>query len=117
MPTLLITLVIFYSKFVKTFWNFLIGGRTSDEIVSWLKKKTGPAAKTLSSVDEVKTFVDGLQVAVVGFFKDTTSPAAKAFLSAADEVDSVQFAITSDDAVFKDNNVDGEAVVLFKKVI
>ena len=45
------------------------GGRTADEIVSWLLKKTGPAAKTLESSDEIKSFTEEPEVAVVGFFK------------------------------------------------
>lgn len=45
------------------------GGRSADEIVSWVLKKTGPAAKDLQSVDDAKAFVDGHNVAIVGFFK------------------------------------------------
>jgi hypothetical protein len=45
------------------------GGRTADEIVSWVLKKTGPVAKDLTSVDDAKGFVDASNVAVVGFFK------------------------------------------------
>jgi protein disulfide-isomerase A1 len=48
---------------------YFIGGRTADEIVNWLNKKTGPAAKTLETTEELKTFTEEPQVAVVGFFK------------------------------------------------
>lgn len=44
------------------------GGRTADEIVNWLVKKTGPAAATLTSAEELKTLVDGNEVTVIGFF-------------------------------------------------
>jgi protein disulfide-isomerase A1 len=52
------------------FWNDIIaGGRTADEIVSWLLKKTGPVAKDLTSVDDARGFIDASNVAVIGFFK------------------------------------------------
>lgn len=47
----------------------IAGGRTADEIVSWLLKKTGPVAAVLTSVDDAKGFIDASTVAVVGFFK------------------------------------------------
>lgn len=45
------------------------GGRKAEDIVSWLKKKTGPPAKDLQSVDDAKKFVEANNVAIVGFFK------------------------------------------------
>jgi protein disulfide-isomerase A1 len=49
-------------------------------------------------------------------FQDTTSPAAKNFLAAANAIDNYPFGITSADSVFSEYSVDGEAVILFKKV-
>ncbi|KAJ4427926.1 hypothetical protein ANN_23936 [Periplaneta americana] len=91
------------------------GGRTADEIVSWLLKKTGPVAKDLTSVDDAKAFIDASNVVILGFFKDTSSEAAKNFLGAANAIDDYPFGITSTDDVFSEYNVDGEKVLLFKK--
>jgi protein disulfide-isomerase A1 len=49
-------------------------------------------------------------------FQDTSSAAAKNFLAAANVIDDYPFGITSEDSVFSEYNVDGDAVVLFKKV-
>lgn len=46
-----------------------VAGREADDIVSWLKKRTGPAATTLTDVAAAETLVDSNEVAVIGFFK------------------------------------------------
>jgi len=91
------------------------GGRTSDTIISWLEKKTGPPAKAIDSVDAAKAFAEENEVAVIGFFKDAETDAAKAFLAAAGTMDDYPFGITGDDAVFAEYSVEGEGVVLLKK--
>lgn len=53
----------------------------------------------------------------VFFLQDQTSEGAKAFLASAAAVDDHPFGITSDDSVFSEYKVEGEKVVLFKKVI
>lgn len=92
------------------------GGRTADTIVTWLEKKTGPPAKTLASVEEAKAFIADSEIAVVGFFKDVESKAAKEFLNVAGGMDDYPFGLVSDSAVFAEYAVEGEAAVsLFKK--
>jgi len=90
------------------------GGRTADTIVSWLEKKTGPPAKTLASVEAAKAYAEGKSVAIIGFFKDETTDAAKGYLAAAGMMDDFEFAITGDDAVFAEYGVEGETVLLLK---
>ncbi|KAK2179796.1 hypothetical protein NP493_471g01061 [Ridgeia piscesae] len=92
------------------------GGRTADEIVNWLKKKTGPPAITLETVDAAKAMIEKTDVAVVGFFKDLESDAAKAFIEVASGIDDVPFGVTSNKDLFKEYDVEkDDAVVLFKK--
>ena len=55
------------------------GGRTADTIITWVEKKTGPPAVTLDSVDAAKKFIEDNEIAVIGFFADMESEAAKAF--------------------------------------
>lgn len=91
------------------------GGRTSGEIINWLKKKSGPPAKTISSVDEVNKLKADNDVAVIGLFKDPSSADAKAFLEVAASIDDFPFVITSDDAIYKELELSKDGIVLFKK--
>jgi len=91
------------------------GGRTSETIVSWLEKKTGPPALTCADVDAAKKFIDDNKVAVMGFFKDVESDAAKAFLEVAASLDDYKFGISSAEDVLKEYADAAEAsIVLFK---
>jgi protein disulfide-isomerase A1 len=91
------------------------GGRDAAAIVSWLKKKSGPAAVTIDSVADLTKFKDGAEVVVVGVFADVSSADAKAFMTVAGSMDDTQFAVVTDEAVRADVGIDGNGVVLFKK--
>uniref|UniRef100_A0AAQ5YZ86 Protein disulfide-isomerase n=1 Tax=Amphiprion ocellaris TaxID=80972 RepID=A0AAQ5YZ86_AMPOC len=90
-------------------------GRQADDIVSWLKKRTGPAVATLNEVTEAESLIADNEVAVIGFFKDANSEGAKAYEKAAEAIDDIPFAMTSNDAVYSKFEVSKDSVVLFKK--
>merc|ERR1711912_17814 len=90
------------------------GGRTADTIVNWVEKKTGPPAKALANAEEVKAFIEGKTVAVVGCFKDESTDAAKAYLAAASNLDDLPFGITGDEAACAEYDVSGEGVFVAK---
>lgn len=90
------------------------GGRTADQLIKWLQKKTGPAATTLTSVDEAKKFTEAAAVTVVGFFADPESAEAKAYLDAAMELDEYAFGLVTDKDVWAGLEVTQDSVVLFK---
>ncbi|XP_065172570.1 protein disulfide-isomerase [Atheta coriaria] len=91
------------------------GGRQAADIVNWLKKKTGPPAQELKTVEEAKAFIDKDKVVIIGFFKDQTSDNAKVFLDAAASIDDQPFAITSDEAVFAEYGAECGNIMLFKQ--
>lgn len=90
------------------------GGRTADEIISWLTKKTGPPATELNTVEETETLLKENPVVVVGFFKDRESEQAKAFLAAAGAIDDYPFGITSSEEVYAKYEAKCGSIVLFK---
>ena len=45
------------------------GGRNQEDIVSWLKKKTGPAADELKTVEDLNKLTKASEVVVIGAFQ------------------------------------------------
>jgi protein disulfide-isomerase A1 len=89
------------------------GGRDAAGIISWLKKKTGPPAKDISSVEAMNEIKEANEVVVIGYFEDQSSDEAKVFLEVADKMDDTPFGISSDKAVSKE--MGGKKIVLYKK--
>lgn len=69
----------------------------------------------MDSAEAVTKFLTK-EVAVIGFFADKESDAAKAYIAAADGIDDVEFGIVSDSAIAAEHKVEGDKIVLFKKV-
>lgn len=90
------------------------GGRNAEDIVNWLKKKTGPPARELESNDDVAAFIKDNNVAVIGFFKDRESPKAKAYLSVAGGLDETSFGIVGTESIFSEYETEDSTIILFK---
>ena len=93
------------------------GGRMAPEIVAWLEKKIGPPAKLLDSLQDVKSFVDKTDVAVVGFF-DEKGAEYDAYVAACQDYDDYgvhyPVGVTNDKEASQHYEVNNK-VVLFKK--
>lgn len=71
------------------------GPREKAGIVSWIGKKTGPAAKDITDEAGLTAFKESAEVTVFGYFSDAESDAAKEFLKAAEATDDAPFAIST----------------------
>ncbi|CAF2821435.1 unnamed protein product [Rotaria sp. Silwood2] len=91
------------------------GGRAQDDIVSWLKKKTGPVAEELKTVDDLNKLKQANDVVVIGVFKDMDDDTAASFLQVAKTTDGIPFGITSNADVLKELDVTKDTIVLLKK--
>ncbi|KAL0477110.1 protein disulfide-isomerase [Acrasis kona] len=73
------------------------GDRTKDAILNWVNKKTGPVAKIIASVEELKDFLsktkESATTAVVGFFSNKDSESYKTFLKNAADASLEDFSI------------------------
>ena len=92
--------------------------RTSDAIISWMKKKTSPSVTNLASIDETKKFIEGNEIVIIGFFSDPKGTSAKEFINTADyewmDEMGFSFGITSESDVFASYDIKDDSIVLFK---
>jgi len=88
------------------------GGRKEPEIVSWINKKTGPAALDLADVDAANKFKSDNEVNVIGYFPEGSDSAD--FIAAAEKIDDVPFAITANADVAKELDLAEGGITLFK---
>jgi len=91
------------------------GGRTAPEIVNWLNKRTGPPAQDLTTPEQALEFSKKDEVVVIGFFQNTESEAAIAYISTAEAHDSVSFGITTSKEVANSLDATLDSIVLFKQ--
>jgi protein disulfide-isomerase A1 len=89
------------------------GGRTEAEIISWMRKKTGPATKSLTTVSEVEALTNSVDVAVV-YFGDNTKD-LETFGKFARSNDDVVFGTSASEETLNHFKVQSGNVVLFKK--
>mmetsp|Transcript_94171 Transcript_94171/g.203536 ORF Transcript_94171/g.203536 Transcript_94171/m.203536 type:complete len:476 (+) Transcript_94171:35-1462(+) len=90
------------------------GGRSAADIVNYVKKASGPAAKTLSTAADYAAMEEENLVFVVGYFADADSANAKAFMAAAARDDNSVYAITSSDELKGSLGVSEDTIMVVK---
>lgn len=91
------------------------GKRSAEGIIHWMKRRAGPGASNLDSVDSAAKFIGSHNISVVGFFGSLESESAKVFKEVAFDLTDVEFGVTSSPEVFQKYEAKSDSVVLFKK--
>lgn len=96
-------------------WINYNGERTADAIVNWIKKKSQPALRVLSTVKEVEDFVKSADVVVVGFIKTLGQNEHRVLEEIAEELDTIPFAVVENQEAFEKYGVTKDVQIsLFK---
>ncbi|XP_038621278.1 endoplasmic reticulum resident protein 27 [Tachyglossus aculeatus] len=74
------------------------------------------APERLGDVPATEAFIAAAEVAVIGFFQDLEGPAASEFLSMAQSIGDVSFALSSSAEVMAHHNITGNTISLFRLV-
>ena len=88
-------------------------GRTQQDVINWMRKKSGPPAKLLKTAEDVEKFQKDNQVCAVYFGKNEDE--VKVFEGVASKIEDYPFGIVEDEEVAKKFNAKQRSVVLFKK--
>ncbi|VDM32186.1 unnamed protein product [Hydatigera taeniaeformis] len=91
------------------------GERSAEGIISWLKRKTGPAVLTVQSAEEYEEIVEKNKFLVVGITDNTESEEWKVFHIVASNSDEVYIRPTAQSILDKLNYKGGVVVVIVRK--
>lgn len=90
------------------------GGRTTAQIVDWVKKKSGPTVTTVETTEQLEELKSKNRVVVVGHFKDAKSEAAAIYNEVADSVDDTLFAIAGSEEIASAVALKADGVALIR---
>jgi protein disulfide-isomerase A1 len=96
--------------FVKGVDSEYNGGRTKSDIVSWIRKKTGPVSKELTTVEAVESFKSANEVVIVHFGSEGLS----AYLDIAKTIEDSIFGHCTTEECLTHFSVENGSIVLFK---
>ena len=89
------------------------GGRTENDVVKFVRKKTQPPTKPLESLDDLEKFIKENEVAVVYFGNDASQ--VEEFTKVARKNDDFPFATVANEEIATKKDAKTGSVVLFKK--
>lgn len=103
--------LVFFKNGEKTEYT---GGRTTDTIVAWVSKKSGPPSLA-TDCDGLAKAVEDNKFVIAYFGKDDSDLYKEAHLPYASAEDKIAFVNVEDAACAKTKGVEGEGIVFFRK--
>lgn len=91
------------------------GGRTANDIVNWVLKRTGETTTSLADTEAVKSFTDSAEVVLVYFAESESDDEMRIFKTVAMGFDDIKFGWTNDESARAHYGAHARQVVLFKK--
>ena len=90
------------------------GGRTADEIMEWLKRRTGPVSIEIFEINDLEKFISDNDIVVV-YFGGSNQNKYKSYVSIASEFDDVTFLHTNQPKILEKYDIKHEGKVLIFK--
>jgi len=91
------------------------GERTTDAIVDYMQKRTGPPVTNLNSIADVEAFKNEHNAVIVSYFRDTEGANFKEYEIASRAADDVPFGNVMDAGVRDGIGAQADSVVMYKK--
>ena len=88
-------------------------GRKEQDVINWVRKKSGPPTKVLKTAEEVETFQKDNEVCAIYFGNDAEQ--IKLYEGVAVGIEDFPLGVVEDEAIAKKFNAKPKSVVLFKK--
>ena len=89
-------------------------GRTKDDIVAFMKKKSGPVTVTYATAEELKTAIEAAPAVVVYFVEDIESESYKSWYAVMAGMDDVPAVYITDAAIAQEMGAEMNTIVLYK---
>lgn len=89
-------------------------GRSKQDIVNYMKKKSGPVAVAYNNKDDLETAIEAVDVAIVGFFENTESEEYKKWYAVMATLDDATAIYVTDADLAKEMGVEVPSIYLFK---
>lgn len=92
------------------------GGRTKEDIISFLDERSGPICVTFDSVSDLKKAIDSSEVSIVGYFEDTKSSEFLHFYNLMATFDKVNAIYITKSEICDEMKVTVPSIVLYKSL-